>query len=92
MSWERASSSWDSRPDAESELLVFGYSAKLFKDDVQAQIIEDGNHLIPWMGHQDNLIDRSVNQKNTTQSKSFVSCLPTINCANENRVEGDSFS
>jgi len=59
---EMASHSWRkwSSQDQENELLVFGYSAKLFRDDVRAQEIEEGSGLIPWMGNQEVMIDRSV--------------------------------
>ncbi|XP_036384479.1 splicing factor, suppressor of white-apricot homolog [Megalops cyprinoides] len=41
-----------------SELLVFGYACKLFRDDERALYHEQGKHLIPWMGDKNITIDR----------------------------------
>lgn len=34
----------------ENPLLVFGYAARVFRDDERARDLESGGHLIPWMG------------------------------------------
>ena len=41
-----------------SSLLVFGYTCKIFRDDVKARSLESGEHLIPWMGDPALKIDR----------------------------------
>ena len=44
--------------EGKDELLVFGYSCKLFRDDEKALFVDQGKHLIPWMGNQNLMIDR----------------------------------
>ncbi|XP_069941663.1 splicing factor, suppressor of white-apricot homolog [Cherax quadricarinatus] len=40
------------------ELLVFGYSCKLFRDNEKALFLDKGKHLIPWMGNSELMVDR----------------------------------
>ncbi|KAM7348363.1 suppressor of white-apricot isoform 2-T2 [Cochliomyia hominivorax] len=40
------------------DLLVFGYACKVFRDDAKALDIDQGKHLIPWMGDNNLKIDR----------------------------------
>lgn len=44
--------------EKKEELFVFGYSCKLFRDDDRALVIDQGKHLIPWMGDDTLKIDR----------------------------------
>ncbi|XP_068215409.1 splicing factor, suppressor of white-apricot homolog isoform X2 [Palaemon carinicauda] len=52
---ENRSKDSTSTPD---ELLVFGYSCKLFRDNEKASFLDKGGHLIPWMGDDKLMIDR----------------------------------
>lgn len=42
------------------DLLVFGYACKVFRDDDKARDIDQGKHLIPWMGDNSLKIDRLI--------------------------------
>lgn len=43
------------------DLLVFGYACKIFRDDEKALHIDQGKHLIAWMGDSTLKIDRLIN-------------------------------
>nr|XP_018913320.1 PREDICTED: splicing factor, suppressor of white-apricot homolog [Bemisia tabaci] len=57
------------------ELLVFGYSCKLFRDDQRALLIDQGKHLIPWMGDESLKIDR-YDGRGTLYDLSMYEALP----------------
>ena len=40
------------------ELLVFGYECKLFRDGEKAAWIDSKQHLVPWNGNKNLMIDR----------------------------------
>lgn len=44
--------------DKHEDLFVFGYACKLFREDEKALYIDQGKHLIPWMGNDSLKIDR----------------------------------
>ena len=58
------------KEDELQELFVFGYQCKLFRDDEKAMFIDQGKHLIPWMGDPSMLIDRWV----TNQLVNVIAC------------------
>lgn len=43
-----------------ADLLVFGYACKIFRDDEKALHVDQGKHLIPWMGNNALKIDRLI--------------------------------
>ena len=44
--------------DEDNELLVFGYTCKLFRDEAKAILENSGQLLIPWMGDSSLMVDR----------------------------------
>ncbi|CAH1129620.1 unnamed protein product [Ceutorhynchus assimilis] len=53
------------------DLLVFGYSCKIFRDDEKALYIDKGKHLIPWMGDISLKIDRYDGRGTLSDLKQF---------------------
>lgn len=68
--------------NSHDDLLIFGYSCKLFRDDEKAMYVDKGKHLIPWMGDNNLMVDRYCNLAGflsdqtrtsfTTQISSFI--------------------
>ena len=48
----------ETQPSVDEELLVFGYSCKLYRNDYNAEMEDSGALLIPWMGDSSLMIDR----------------------------------
>ena len=42
----------------EEELFVFGYSCKIYEDYDKSLYVDQGKHLIPWLGDESLKIDR----------------------------------
>lgn len=61
--WTRNSSM--QKIDPNEKLFLFGYSCKIFRDDEKSKYIDQGKHLIPWMGDESLMIDRYVNNNLT---------------------------
>ncbi|XP_046801976.1 protein suppressor of white apricot [Lucilia cuprina] len=53
------------------DLLVFGYACKVFRDDAKARDIDQGKHLIPWMGDNNLKIDRLIFFHKTLQPETM---------------------
>ena len=48
------------KENQEDDLLVFGYSCKLYRDDEKALLEDNGALLLPWMGDETLMVDRYV--------------------------------
>lgn len=61
-SYQRANSTNNTNADPNrfDDLLIFGYACKLFRDDEKALHIDQGKHLMPWMGDSTLKIDRLI--------------------------------
>ena len=46
------------KENQEDDLLVFGYSCKLYRDDEKALKEDSGALLLPWMGDETLMVDR----------------------------------
>lgn len=47
-------------PENFDDLLIVGYQSKIFRDDEKALFVDQGKHLIPWMGDDSLKIDRLI--------------------------------
>lgn len=72
---------WESRDkeggNGHEDLLVFGYSCKLFRDNEKALYLDKGHHLIPWMGDNSVMVDRWVG-RGAPRLYWLISCSPCL--------------
>ena len=60
INWGSFSKSLSRDAEPYEDLSAFGYTAKMYYDSEKYAWIQSGRHLIPWMGHEELLIDRFV--------------------------------
>lgn len=54
------------KPHEPEDLLIIGYQSHVFRDDERALFIDQGRHLIGWMGDESLKIDRLILFANCT--------------------------
>lgn len=67
------------KENKDEELFVFGYSCKIYEDYEKSLYVDQGKHLIPWLGDDSLKIDRYVSvstlfsyvKKNSNRSSSL---------------------
>jgi len=64
----------------QSDLLVFGYASKIFRDDAKALSIDRGESFIPWMGDSNLKLDRYDGRIHLTSVEPY---LPTKHSTSE---------
>ncbi|OTF72183.1 hypothetical protein BLA29_006747 [Euroglyphus maynei] len=47
----------DQQQHDDETLFIFGYQCKLYRDDEKSRWINNGKHLIPWIGDHNILVD-----------------------------------
>lgn len=76
----------------EDELIVFGYSCKLFRDDFFAKAIDRGQSLIPWNGDENVMIDRCAKSDVLFHLFIFLLIISIDKSLNEEKQKRFSFS
>ncbi|KAL5477664.1 hypothetical protein EMCRGX_G024489 [Ephydatia muelleri] len=67
----------EEKREEDEDILAFGYSCKLYRDDAKALLEDSGALLIPWMGDSSLMIDR-YDVRNRLEDKSQFGLKPNI--------------
>ena len=73
----------------DDDLIVFGYSCKLFRDDFFGKATDRGQSLIPWNGDENVMIDRCAKQARFSLT---FSCSHSVQRKNKGSTEDTCLS